>query len=321
MNVSQPAGGQIVRDYRSTAIWLAAIYVAAMLLLPPLVGFRLDFNWLLQLYAIAAIPAITLPWIIWRKLDAIRPATETTTLILVQLPPILVVTFVSMRFNLPLADTLLVRMDQALGFNWPAFERWVDTSHALSWTLGMAYQSVFLQIILLPAALCFLGFVPRAYRLVLSYGLLVAFSSAIAVFFPSLSAYSGYGFDPGSLTNINGMNGWLFHEAFVGVRSDPDFVLGAKTADGIVTFPSIHAGIGALLVWAGWSSKLLRWPLVILNVLMTIGAVTHGAHYFVDIASGLAVAGLAAWTSVKLEDWSARPAVRNAAMPRGEVSA
>ena len=66
--------------------------------------------------------------------------------------------------------------------------------------------------------------------------------------------------------------------------------MGAAAADGIVTFPSIHAGIALILAWAAWSSTALRYPLLVLNALMAIGAVTHGAHYFVDVIAGLLVA-------------------------------
>ena len=181
---------------------------------------RVDFRWLGQLYAVVAICAVTLPWIIWRKMDAIRYPVEVTIVALMQFPPILVITFVAMRLDLPMADPLLLQMDRELGLDWPTYVRLVDRSPALSWILGVTYESAFPQLVLLPGALCFLGYPQRAYRVVFCYGTLVIVSVLIAAFFPSVSAYAGYGFDVESLRNINSSNGYRYISAFEAVIQD-----------------------------------------------------------------------------------------------------
>jgi membrane-associated phospholipid phosphatase len=238
----------------------------------------------------------------WRKLVAIQPAVEVTVFVLAILPTFLVLTFAAMRLNFPLQDALLVRLDQAIGFDWPSYVRLVDRSAVASVVLGAAYESVFFQLTLLPLLLCASRLAGRAYRIVACYGLLVAISTAIAVFFPSVSAYGGYVFDGSTLSNVNSYNGYFFLKSFDAIRTDPTFVLGAGTAAGIVTFPSIHAGVAALLAWGAWPSPILRYPFLVLNVLMAVGAITHGAHYLVDIIAGLAIA----WIVVRLSQWLAR---------------
>jgi len=289
-----------VRCYRRASLILLAILLAAMVVLPPMLSFSLDYKWLLKLLTIAAILILASAWAAWRRLDPIRPVVEVTTIILMMMPPILVCTFAAMRFDLPLVDPLLIRMDEAIGFDWPTYVRWMDTipfiSHLLEWT----YESAFYQLVLLPLLLCAIGRPARAYQLALAYGLLCSFSSAVAAFFPSVGAYSGHGLDGGSLVNVNASNGHFFLASFEAVRSDPDFVLGARTAAGILTFPSVHAGIAALFAWAAWPSPTLRYPVSLLNILMAVSAITHGAHYLVDIFAGFIVALIVVITSSAL---------------------
>lgn len=279
-----------VSAYRRAAAALLAAYIAAMIVLPPLFGIGVDYRWLLKLYLLAAIPALTLPWIVWRKLTAIQPLVEATVITMMLMPAQLAVTFVAMRLNLPMVDQLLVTMDRALGFDWPAFVRMVDRISILSRLLAIAYASIFLQAVLAPAGLCALQRPQRAFRLVCCYGLLGLCASIIAAFFPSLSAYAGYGVDVTSLTNIDARNSWGFDHALQAVRNDPHFVLSERTASGIVNFPSVHAGLAMLLVWAAWPTKL-RYPVLGLNTLMIVSALTHGAHYLVDVISGVVLAG------------------------------
>lgn len=290
-------------QYRRVALCVVAAFLLGMVVLPPFAGFKTDAWWLLKLYAVVAIPAVTLPYITWRGLDELTPAVEVTCLAMAFLPAFIVCTFVAMRTALPLQDVLLADLDRALGLDWPAYVRFVDHSMVASQVLRSAYESAFFQLTFVPLLLCACGLPGRAYRLVGCYGLLVAISSIIAVFFPSVSAYGGYRFDGSTLANVDSQNGYFFLQSFNAIRSEHDFVLSASTAAGIITFPSIHAGVAALLAWAAWPSRLLRYPIGGLNVLMAIGAITHGAHYFVDIFAGFAIAAVAVFCSKMLANY------------------
>jgi hypothetical protein len=197
-----------------------------------------------------------------------------------------------MRLNMPLADPVLLAMDRFVGLNWPSFIRLIDGSAILSETLRHSYNSAFLQLALVPPAVSALGHSSRGFRTVYCYVLLCVMATTVATFFPSVGAYGGYNFDTATLTNVDASNGFGFLTGFEGVRTDPNFVLGAKTASGIVTFPSVHAGVAALMAWAAWPTAL-RYPVLALNFLMAVATVSHGAHYFVDIPAGLVVAVIA----------------------------
>lgn len=279
-----------LEDYRRALFAAATAGLAAMLILPLMLGFHVDLGSFLPIYVLAALPAVALPYASWRGLHAIRPALEATSLGLLLTLPVLVLSFAAMRFSMPLADPLLARMDAAIGFDWAQFTHWIDRSPTASLILGLSYSSFSFQLLLLPSLLCIARLPARAYQLVIAYVILCTLSAAIAVFFPSVGAYVTYGLDPASLDNISGKFGHFFLDSFHAVRSDGAFVLRIDNAAGIVTFPSVHVGIAALCVWATWPSRWLRIPFLMLNLAMTVSAITHGAHYLVDIAGGLLVA-------------------------------
>ena len=282
-----------VENVRLALFAAAAAAFAAMLALPPLLGFSVDYASFYPLLVIAAIPGAVLPYAIWRRLDPLRPALETTALGLLATLPVLVFTYSAMRAGLPLADPLLARMDRAIGFDWSAFFRLVDGSEAAARLLAYGYSSFAYQLLFLPTLLCLARLPGRAYRLVLAYLILCTLSSAIGIFFPADGAYVFYAIDPATLQHVNGKFGHLFLESFHGVREGGAFSLGMDNVAGILTFPSVHAGVAALCAWAAWPSRWLRWPFVALNVVMSVSALTHGAHYLVDIFAGFAVAALA----------------------------
>jgi membrane-associated phospholipid phosphatase len=203
--------------------------------------------------------------------------------------PMLLSTYLAMRLGRPLADTQLAAMDEFLPFDWKTFIAFVDSRPVLEELLFQSYQSFALQLLGLPVLLCLFGKEERAYRMVIAYCLICLVSSVIAAWYPALGTYSVYKINTDDLKNVNPHFGYFFLDQFNAVRNDPDFVFDVKKLAGIVTFPSVHAAIAALCIWAAWELKWLRYPFIVLNVLMAVSAVSHSNHYFVDILAGIAV--------------------------------
>lgn len=304
-----------IEDYRRALFAVTAAGLAAMLVLPLLLGFHVDFASFLPLFVLAALPALALPYAKWRKLDAMRPALEATSLGLLLTLPVLVLTYAAMRLDMPLADPLLARMDAAIGFDWTGFTRLIDRSRLASLILGLGYSSFSFQLLFLPALLCIARLPARAYQLVLAYFILCALSAAIGIFFPCVGAYVTHGMDPAGLDHVSGKFGHFFLASFHAVRGDPGFSLGIDNVAGILTFPSVHAGVAALCAWAAWPSRRLRWPFLVLNLIMAVSAITHGAHYLIDILAGGLVAAVAVPLVHRLAAAMRPNAMREAAGP------
>ena len=67
-------------------------------------------------------------------------------------------------------------------------------------------------------------------------------------------------------------------------------VIPLDSLEGIITFPSFHAALGVLFVWAFWRTPVVRWIAVGVNVANIAATPVSGGHYFVDALAGLLVA-------------------------------
>ena len=110
--------------------------------------------------------------------------------------------------------------------------------------------------------------------------------------FPSVGTVQHYGLEASDLGAVNGFFGHHFLDSFHAVRTDPNFILSLGVASGIITFPSIHAAVAVLCAWAASASRILLPPMAVLNALMFVSAISHGAHYVVDVAVGGMIAVL-----------------------------
>lgn len=206
---------------------------------------------------------------------------------------VLISSYLAISVNYPLADPFLARLDRWLGFDGLAFVRLVDGVPVLSWLLMHAYASFAPQLLLLPLLLILLGQPASAIALVLSYGMAGFAASAISVWFPALGAHVTYGIASQTLSSVNVHFGYAFLNEFHAVRDQATFVLSVATAQGILTFPSLHTAVAILCAAAASNHVLLRYPILVLNVLMVVSTLTHGGHYLIDVLAGMVLALLA----------------------------
>lgn len=283
-------------DYhrRSLAQMLAGSFVT-VLVAPPFLSINLDYRSFLP----ALIPCLSLAviwlYVSWRKMSRARAATEVAAAAILFALQLLILTYAAMRYNLPLMDGWLDKADRAIGFDGLAFVQRIDGNAPLSILLGYAYSSFSLQLVLLPALLCGLGYCTRGYCTVVAFIVIGVVSAVLSAFFPAIGAFAYHQMNVGSLQNINDMFGYHFLPSFHAVREDPTYTLSLMSASGIVTFPSVHAAAAVLCGWAGFAVRGLRWPILVLNVGMWLSTLTHGAHYLVDVLAGTVIAIGSIW--------------------------
>lgn len=272
---------------------VASIYAIAFLL-GWLMEVAIDYGSIGTLLVVSASPiALAIAYASFRRMETMRAALETMLCGVLLTAPIGLLTYLAMRLNFPLGDEALVRMDAALGFNWYVFIGFIDARPILAVVLGYAYQSFSFQLLAIPIVLVMLGQTVRAYAMVVGFSLLCVMASAISIWHPALGAYVVYNVPADSLANINAYFGFAFLNEFHAARNDPNFVFSLSTMHGILTFPSVHAGAAVICAWAVWNMRFLRYPFLVLNVLMAVSAVSHASHYLVDVIAGIGVAGAA----------------------------
>jgi membrane-associated phospholipid phosphatase len=268
----------------------AAIALIVLFWLVMSSGVQLDYMSFAPVLLWSGIALALSAYCSWRGMNRLRDFVEPVGLGFLVTTCVIVSTYLAARPALPLVDERLAEVDLAIGFIWISFVRAIDARPWLAQGLGLAYQSFAFQLLALPVLLICIGQVVRAYQFVTAYALVGFSASMISIWFPAVGAFPSYGITADQLANINIHYGYFFLSEFEAVRSDPQFVLSMEHIAGIITFPSVHAAVAGLCMWAASSVPYLRYPMLILNLGMAVSAISHGSHYFVDVPAGIFLA-------------------------------
>lgn len=277
---------------RNFLIGLVVACYTSVLILVPFVGLTVNVG------DFARVAGYTLAMFLilgalcrWRKIPSLQAAGESVSLGLVLTGPLVVFAYVAATTDLPLRDQRLMAMDRALGIDWAMLIRVVDARPLLATTLMLAYRLFSVQLLLLPALLGLTRRSARAYQMMTAYGLICILASIISIWYPAVGTYTAFSVDLSHLRNLSATLGTEFVAQLLAVRSDPNFVLRLSQASGIISFPSVHAAVAVLCAWAMWTNTLMRWPFLMLNILMIGSAITEGGHYVVDLVAGAGLSG------------------------------
>lgn len=271
----------------------AAIYVAVWILIY-LVGLKVDSTKFLASAASSLICVASFNRLLRDpQLQYLRSVVETVGLGIALTGPLIILTYLAALTNYPLQDQRLMQMDQNLGIDWMALTAAVDAHPIFARVLTPTYNSFAFQLLLLPALLSMARQTARAYQMVAAYGFICVFASFISIWYPALGTYAALSIDISQFKNIDASWGVTSVDQMMAVRTDPGFVLRLDQASGIITFPSVHAAVAILCAWATWPLKLVRFPLIILNIFMFFSAIIVGGHYVVDLVSGIGITGFA----------------------------
>lgn len=189
-----------------------------------------------------------------------------------------------------LADKTLAAADTAIGLDWIAYLHWVEDHQIIYKILYYSYYSIEVQLLICTMAL-FSARKIRAYFFFIFLGAIcLAVTGILAAAIPSEGYISYLKLDLSQFPNLNLDPGHIHLENYHRLRSG-DFV-GAYFAHfaGPITFPSYHVMLATNFIWAFWQVRYLRWPFLILNLLLIVGTPVIGAHYFADCIVGVAIA-------------------------------
>ncbi|MHA6717928.1 phosphatase PAP2 family protein [Sphingomonas sp. RS6] len=197
-----------------------------------------------------------------------------------------IASYLAMRNSGPFTDAWLAQADGMVGFDWLGFRSAVDRIPLLRATLEQAYYSCFL----LPPAIAILlgmsGRAERLYKMLAAFGIGLAATVAIFLFFPAEAAFQHYGYRPMPSNAVS--YGVLISQLHDGPPEPVDL----NALGGIITFPSFHATMAILFAWALWPLRRLRVPNLGINGLMWISAIPVGGHDAVDLIGGSLIAGI-----------------------------
>ena len=204
----------------------------------------------------------------------------------------------------PYIDASLAAMDRALVpfLDWQALVRWLPENPRAYYGLSLIYDTLNWQPFVLIVATAIFGQAGDQERFISAWAVGLALCILPFHWFPALSPYNYYAIPPEDMAGVSVAMPWHFLPIMEGLRDGTIQQLSIDTVSGMVTIPSFHAAAATILGASFWRLRLLRWPMLVLNVGMAVAAIPIGSHYVVDIIAGvacgaLAVALSAAWTA------------------------
>jgi hypothetical protein len=198
----------------------------------------------------------------------------------------------------PLWDIDLAAWDHRLGLDWTAWLAIMNAAPLLHAILAAAYASFAVQTTAVVVVLAIAGHGLRLRIFILSFMLLTLITIAISTVIPAQGVWGYLHLSALDSPAIVPTTRDLHLPIFFGLRDGTFRHLVAEGAEGIITFPSLHAALGLLFIFALWPVRYIGWISVLLNLAMIAATPVDGGHYFSDVVAGLTLAALG-WITVR----------------------
>ena len=190
--------------------------------------------------------------------------------------------------GIPLQDHIFDAVDHAMGFDWMALMRWLSDAPVTFTTLRLIYGSLLPQMILAVLCLAFTGRLIWLRTYMLAFVLATLVTIVLSAVLPAAGVWLHYGLIEADVRIVPVVS--TVWPVFTGLRDGSMRALVALGAEGIITFPSLHAALAVIMAVALWPIRLLRWPILIVNTVMLGATPVDGAHYLIDVIAGVAIA-------------------------------
>lgn len=275
-------------------IWAIIAAVAVTVLAAAMMsGFRLVWASLIAPAGTAALFLAGQRLYETRRLDYRLSAALGTTAQLVAFAAVgAPLSYIAASLDLPLQDPWFDAADRALGLDFHGLLAWMDAHAAIHPVFRLAYFSLMPQTLVVILALAFAGQLAWLRTYMLAFLICTLVTIFVSALIPTQGAWGFYNLHPAAYPDIVPALQGVHLNVFRGLRDGSFRELMAAGAEGIITFPSLHAALGVLLTAALWPLPVLRWLGLAINALMIASIPIDGGHYFADVLGGLGIAVL-----------------------------
>ena len=265
------------------------------------VGLRLDL-WSGR-YVIPVVPACAL--IAWfyrvRRPDLwIAQGAESTAQVLAILVAATLLIYAVAATGFPYRDRELESIDVALGLDWRAYLDFVNAHPWIGVLFNGAYLSLKPQTALVIGALVVTGRFHRLQQFTLALAVTLVLTIAIFMFVPAVGTFAHLGLTAADTPHFSPSMTYQQMTQLEGVRNGTLSVVRFDELEGLIAFPSFHTAAAIIATWGLWPCRGLRWWVAVLNAAMIAATPVDGAHYFVDLPAGAAVAAAGIAIGVRL---------------------
>jgi hypothetical protein len=222
------------------------------------------------------------------------------------------VSYIAASLDLPLRDAWLNAADHALGLDWMALLGWMDAHAALHPMFSLVYFSLMPQTVAVVLALAMAGRLAWLRVFVLSFIISTIVTIVIAAIVPAEGVWGFHKLSVASYPDIIPATREIHLPVFHGLRDGSFRQLMAMGAQGIITFPSLHAALALIITVALWPIPGLRWVGLAINTLMLVSIPVDGGHYFIDVPAGLAIAWVSIVAAKRIAEFAHLPLLQSA---------
>jgi len=210
---------------------------------------------------------------------------------------------------LPRWDGALATADHALGRNWLDMYQWLARHPAIEAGAHTVYTSLGPEMLILLFALELLGLHNQATAFLRWFMVSAMATIGIGILIPAAGAFVYYNLPVASTTS--------YVSQWAELRDGTLRTFNPFDVQGLVVFPSFHATLAVLCIFAARPLHILKIPLLALNLLIIFSCPAEGGHYFIDLIAGIILAALTIslpgfiWSSV----WRLQKNMRHADAP------
>jgi hypothetical protein len=241
-------------------------------------NFRVGLSWQGNLASVMLGPSFC--FLAWAFYSWIRPSPILAEIalyfgLLIASPIFLArLTYLGASIDAPLRDALFARFDAYLGFNWPAWNDFINRHAGWLAIQEFAYRSHVWQPALSVVLFALTRTQGRNAELFTASYIAGIFTVAISATLPAIGPADIAGYS----TKIG--------ETIATIRSHAPVALEYV---GITSFPSFHTTLGILYTFSH-RDKWTLVPIAALNVVMLTAVPYCGDHYLIDVPAGALVA-------------------------------
>ncbi len=185
---------------------------------------------------------------------------------------------------LPAWDGALATADRSLGLNWLDMFHWLGRHPAIEAFAHAVYVSLGPETLFLFVALELLGHHNHARAFLLWIIVATIAVLGIGTLTPAAGAFVYYHLPVASTTG--------YVSQWADLRNGTLRTIDPFNNQGLVVFPSFHAALAVLCACAARPLRIVKIPLLALNLLVILASPAMGGHYFIDIFAGIFLAGL-----------------------------
>lgn len=252
-------------------------------------------GYLITLLAALATIAGGLYYRISGRSEPIASALICTSAFIVMTAAISLFNYLLLPLKYGTFDHVLVQWDAMFGYHWPSVMAWAAEHPLISDILGMAYMTSMVQLALL---VIILGMTARTYDmhlLLVSVTITAAISICFWGIFPTLGPTTVFELPDEVWASVEplvnkGYGAYLNQLTVTG----PGFLTPAEVR-GLIAFPSYHAVMAFVAMYAARNVKILGPALLALNLLILPSIFIHGGHHFVDLPAGFVTFLIGTW--------------------------